>query len=70
MNEIDIVRNVLSSYQQAYAKAHCTEGKGVIESDGIAIGYASVELAKLLAIRDTLNGNWPLGAPTKREAGR
>jgi hypothetical protein len=33
----------------AYAKAHNGEGKSVIESDNIAIGYASVELAKLLA---------------------
>ena len=49
MSEIDLVRVVLSAYQQAYAKAHCEERRTVIESDGIAIGYASVELAKLLA---------------------
>ena len=48
-NEIDIVKKVLSAYQTAYAQAHCAERKTVIESDGIAIGYASVELAKLLA---------------------
>jgi hypothetical protein len=48
-NEIDIVKRILSAYQTAYAQAHCAERKTVIESDGIAIGYASVELAKLLA---------------------
>lgn len=46
--ELDLVRLVLSSYQTAYAKFHCDEGRGVIDSDQMAIGYASVELAKAL----------------------
>jgi hypothetical protein len=49
MNEIQIVRKILASHQQAYAQAHCVEKRDVIESDNIAIGYASVELANILA---------------------
>lgn len=49
MNEIQIVRKILAFHQQAYAQAHCVEKRGVIESDNIAIGYASVELANILA---------------------
>lgn len=52
-NEIDLVRLVLSAHQTAYARFHNSEGRGVIESDTMAIGYASVELAKALAPRDS-----------------
>src|SRR6266576_1426275 len=52
LTEIDIVKRILSAHQTAYAQAHNTEGRNVIESDQIAIGYASVELAKLLAAHD------------------
>jgi hypothetical protein len=48
-NEIDLVRRVLSAHQNAYARFHNGEGRGVIEADDMAIGYASVELAKALA---------------------
>jgi len=47
-NEIDLVKAVLSAHQTAFAQAHNGEGRGVIESENIAIGYASVELAKIL----------------------
>ncbi len=50
--EIDIVKRILSAHQTAYAQTHNTEGRNVFESDQIAIGYASVELAKLLAAHD------------------
>ncbi len=52
LNELDIVKLILSAHQTAYAQAHNTEGRNVIESDNIAIGYASVELANLLAAHD------------------
>lgn len=55
-NEIEIVRRVLAWHQQAYARFHNTEGHDVIEADGMAIGWASVELAKLLTAQ-------PEGAP-------
>lgn len=46
--EIDLVRAVLCAHQTAYAKAHNGEGRSMMEAENIAIGYASVELAKLL----------------------
>lgn len=54
MNEITLVQLVLSSYQTAYAKFHNTEGHNVIEADGMAKGYASVELSKALGSNGAL----------------
>jgi len=50
MNAIELVKLVLSKHQMAYAKFHCTEGRKVIESHNMAIGYAAVELEKALAL--------------------
>lgn len=59
MNEIDLVNLVLSAHQTAYAKFHNGEGHDVIESDQLAIGYASVELAK--ALGRYLQDEWDKG---------
>jgi hypothetical protein len=48
-SELELVQVVLSAYQTAYARFHNSEGRGVIEADGMAKGYASVELANALA---------------------
>jgi hypothetical protein len=52
-SEIELVRSVLAWHQTAYARFHNGEGRGVIEANDMAIGYASVELAKALAAAAT-----------------
>ena len=48
VNEIELVKMVLAYHQRAYAKFHCTQGYGVIEAEGMAIGETSVEVSKWL----------------------
>lgn len=48
LDAVALVKLVLSQHQTAYARFHCTEGRKVIESHEMAIGYAAVELEKAL----------------------
>jgi len=49
LNGIEIVKRVLAWHQNAYAEFHSNRKHSVIEADNMAVGYAAVEVEKLLA---------------------